>query len=965
VFTPINNRAKRIVGTRRHFLFACARSTSKETRFMAHHWPVILLVDSEPGIHQACTAEVRDTLPEAAVYMSQDHALDDASPDMAPDFIIVDYKVGVDPLLRIRQLHDRFPQTPILMLIPTDRDELTAPALAAGAADYLMKTQHVHLRLPLLIGSHLQRRAERQRLVVSQQRYRRLFDSAPIGLFRCSSAGEFLAVNPMVGAILGIAEVGDLIGRNLTDFFYDPDEARQWQSGKANASQPAAREVQMRRANGDIIWVRIRADAVVDDDADNATAADNDGDHSVGDNNSDDAYCEGFIEEISNQRQAEAALRASEEKLRMLLEHAFDGISIYEEVPETRSRRLIECNDQYVALSGFSREELMAIGNTSTVQQKVGRVFTHAENLLIRQRKTPYRGFFSWQRPDGKKNVIEYSAAPIDVAGRPLTIGVDRDITELVQIQETALRRAAHLEAINAVIAAGAAATTIPALLEQTTQQLVAALQANDAIMCVDDVTAIVGFVDEDTKGWMQTHCKDCSSTARLLSVSPSRQLLSAPIVHEDRRLGGFAVGAKQNTTWSEDVLVLADSIGRTVGATLERLQLLAAERERQRRSEEHGRLATVGQLAAGIAHDFNNILAVVLLLAQLTLQEKALSEKGRSRQQTIIEQTQRAAELVRQILDFSRKSVLTRTRGNLASLLDETATLLQRTLPENIQIVVEHGGDDFTAEADFPRLKQVLLNLAVNAQDAMPAGGVLALHLAGVHIAPTDKLPQPSLYPGNWFKLTMTDTGSGIPAHVLPHIFEPFLTTKEVGKGSGLGLAQVYGIVKQHDGEIVVESRELEGTKFTIYLPAPVTRQATVFALAAPPRDAQPRPTLLYVEDDVVLSTAIRDVLDSQGFRVLSAASGEDALAHYGDQLASIALVVADLSLRGMSGLDLHHALRQRHPTIRTLIVSGYPTPPDRSEWQAAGIVGWMQKPVNLVELVSQIRQALATGQE
>ncbi len=905
---------------------------------MGQQWPFILLVDSEPAVYVACAAAIHDSFPDAIVHLAQEQNMPHLG--LTPDFIVTDHKAGVDPCDRIRELRNRFPAATILVLIPADRDDLTASVLAAGAANYLMKTPHFPLRLPLLIDAHWQRRIEREQLTASQQHYRRIFDKAPIGLFRCSLGGELLAVNAMFATILCAKTPYELVGKPISAFF---DAAAQlWQTARQPDGSLVTGDLPMRRCDGALIWVRLRAD-VVHDPVTNSS------------------FYEGFLEEISQQRVTEAALRASEEKLRLIFEYAFDGISIYEELPETGSRRLLECNDRYTEISGFSREELMKIGNTSTVQEKIGRVFTRAENLLIRQNKTPYRGFFSWKRPDGKPNVVEYSAAPIDVGGRPLTIGIDRDITEYVQIQETALRRAAHLEAINAVIAAGASAITIPALLEQTTRQLVAALQAEGAAMCVDDATAIVGLGPEAASDLIQMIREDIALTPRLIAASPLRQILSAPIVHEERRLGGFAVSAQENTIWPEDVLALADSVGRTVGATLARLQLLSAERERQQRSEEHGRLAAVGQLAAGIAHDFNNILAVVLLLAQLTLQEKTLSDKGRSRIQTIIEQAQHAAELVRQILDFSRQSVLTRTQGNLATFFDETAALLRRTLPENIQIVATHTDADFAIEADFLRLKQVLLNLAVNAQDAMPAGGVLALHLARVHYASPEELPHADLQPGDWFKLTVTDTGVGIPPHVLPRIFEPFFTTKEVGKGTGLGLAQVYGIIKQHAGEVTVESRELEGTRFTIYLPAPKAQPVTLFTPDVPALRTER--TLLYVEDDAILSTAVRDVLESQGYRVLVAASGEEALAQYGDALAEVDLVITDMSLHGMSGLELHRALHQRQPRIRTLIVSGYPAQFEQNEWQAAGIVGWLQKPVSLTDLLTEIQQALAAA--
>ena len=910
---------------------------------MAEQWPFIWLIDSEPAVYAACAAAIQAAYPGAAVRLVQDHAAAPFAP--TPDFIVLDHRVESDPLVRIRQLHARFPATPILALLPVERDDLAAAALAAGAADYLMKTPRVHLRLPLLIDAHLQRRAERQQLAASRQEYRHLFDNAPIGLFRCSPAGELLAVNPMFAATLGAETRCTLIGQPITAFYCDPNDAQPWHAAEQQGGSPITGEIQMRRCDGVTIWVRLRADAVADP-ATNST------------------FYEGFLEEISQQRLTEAALRASEAKLRLIFEHAFDGISIYEELPETGSRRLLECNERYAEISGFSRETLMQIGNTSTVQEKMGRVFTRAENLLIRQSKTPYRGFFSWQRPDGKPNVVEYTAAPIDVAGRPLTIGIDRDITQLVEVQETALRRAAHLEALNSVIAASAAAVTIPELLEQTAQQLVAALQAESAVLCVQDAIAAVGVPDAAVHDWAQAIQEDHTLTAQPGADGASHQLLSAPIVHAGRRVGGFVVAAKQDATWLEDVLALADSVGRTIGAAVGRLQLLSAERERQQRSEEHGRLAAVGQLAAGIAHDFNNILAVILLLAQLTRQEKTISEKARSRLQTIIEQTQYAAELVRQILDFSRQSSLTRTRGNLATLLDETAALLRRTLPENIQIVAAHTDADFTIEADFPRLKQVLLNLAVNAQDAMPTGGVLGLHLERIHCAPAETPPLVTLHPGDWFKLTVTDTGVGIAAHVLPRIFEPFFTTKEVGKGTGLGLAQAYGIVKQHAGEIAVESRELNGTRFTIYLPAPETQRITIFAPSAS-SPVRTQSTLLYVEDDAVLRGAVCDVLESQGYRVLTAGNGEEALTQYGELLAEVDLVITDLSLDGMSGLDLHHSLRQRQPRIRTLIVSGYPdqagkTQAGRITERADGIVGWLQKPVSLPELLAAIQQAL-----
>ncbi|MFO7632430.1 MAG: ATP-binding protein, partial [Caldilinea sp.] len=700
------------------------------------------------------------------------------------------------------------------------------------------------------------------------------------------------------------------------------------------------------------------------------------------------------------------------------------------------------------------------------------REFTRSENLYLRQNMVRYRGFFSWNRLDSRENVIEYSAAPIYVDGRPLTIGIDRDITEQMRSKEEALRRAAHLEAINAVIGVGASSDSVHELMQQSSRQLAVALLADGVVLWVGDQISALGMTTHDAKLWQQRFEPDATA-AYLVHESDGdrdrgRRLLAAPIIHEGRRLGGFVVSAVDVDVWPQDALALSDVIGYTVGAAIGRLRLLeqtqmqarqmqmlidaapdgillldggqrvvtmnpaarealtilglveagdlletlgprridellsmqsaadfveielkekslvyavnvrpvfvqdmthgwmltlrniTGERDRQQRSEQQGRLAAVGQLAAGIAHDFNNILAVTLLLAQLLLQEEPLPERARQRVQTIIDQTNHAAELVRQILDFSRKSVIRQTFGDLAALLDETAELLRRTLPGNICIVVEHSLQGFSVEADFTRLKQVLMNLAVNAQDAMPAGGVLAIRLDRILVTPAQPQPLAGLAAGEWLRLTVADTGVGISADVLPRIFEPFFTTKEVGKGTGLGLAQVYGIVHQHGGEIQVESRKHDGTTFSIYLPAPPTSQPKVVEPAQSSSGQMPRPTLLYVEDDPVLRQTICDMLQMYGFTILSAESGEDALVHHAGRLAEIDLVVSDLSMPGMSGIELHHALRNRRPGIRTIILSGYPAEREQSDWQQEGIVAWMQKPVSTKDLVAQIREVL-----
>ncbi len=249
-------------------------------------------------------------------------------------------------------------------------------------------------------------------------------------------------------------------------------------------------------------------------------------------------------------------------------------------------------------------------------------------------------------------------------------------------------------------------------------------------------------------------------------------------------------------------------------------LRDVTGEREIQAQVQMQQRLATVGQMAAGIAHDFNNIMAAILVYADMLVLDRSMSVTNRERIDIIRSQVQRAASLIRQILDFSRRSVMEMKTLDLLALIDETHELLQRVLPSSISLEVVCPFGEYWVRADAARLQQAFMNLSLNARDAMPAGGELRFELDHFVLAPGERPPFPDLTPGDWIRVAVSDSGNGIPTEILPRIFDPFFTTKPVGQGSGLGLAQVYGIVKQHGGHIDVQSREGEGTTFLIYLP-------------------------------------------------------------------------------------------------------------------------------------------------
>jgi len=243
--------------------------------------------------------------------------------------------------------------------------------------------------------------------------------------------------------------------------------------------------------------------------------------------------------------------------------------------------------------------------------------------------------------------------------------------------------------------------------------------------------------------------------------------------------------------------------------------------RQVQVQTHEQARQAAVGKLASGIAHDFNNIVGSIILYCEMLMNETGLIGKDRERLATILHQAQRAAGLTRQILDFSRTGLIEPHRIDLARFMERVAKLLSRTLPESIRLSLLQRDDKYIVNVDPVRMQQVLMNLAVNARDAMPDGGELIIELENVVVSDEHTPPVAEMTSGDWVLLTVADSGVGIEEPILPKIFEPFYTTKEPGEGSGLGLAQVYGIIKQHDGHIAVESEPGKGTTIRVYLHA------------------------------------------------------------------------------------------------------------------------------------------------
>ncbi len=369
------------------------------------------------------------------------------------------------------------------------------------------------------------------------------------------------------------------------------------------------------------------------------------------------------------------------------------------------------------------------------------------------------------------------------------------------------------------------------------------------------------------------------------------------------------------------------------------------AERQRRQAAESQDRLATVGQLAAGIAHDFNNIMAVITLYSQ-TLERNPDFPKRREYLATISKQAQHASALISQIVEFSRAEEMEWGRLDLLPFVKEMVKLLQRTLPENIQVTLAADAGEYEVKADPALLRQAIMNLALNARDAMPHGGELQLSLAALTVVEGEAAPVRGMAAGRYMGLSVADTGEGMSRDVQSHAFEPFFSTKQAGKGTGMGLAQVFGIVKRHGGEIEVDSGPGRGARVTLYLPAPYEQPVTARSTPTWPTVRGAAPTVLLAEDHDPTREAIRDTLELLGYNVLVATTGREALAMYEAQPERVDLVLSDMVMPEMGGLQLYRELMARDPRLKMMVMTGYPLENEGRALLEQGIVDWIRKP-------------------
>lgn len=620
----------------------------------------------------------------------------------------------------------------------------------------------------------------------------------------------------------------------------------------------------------------------------------------------------------------------AEESQRLTLETSPLGIATY-----FLDGRVRSTNPSYCRLFGYTEDELLKMNYAE---------MTHPEDLEISHRK--FRDLADGRaatielekryiRKDGSVvDAILRAGAVRSVEGNPLfVVATVEDITDRKRAEETLRASAVQFQAVF-----DSALDAIFILDENWNY-----VDANPA------TCQLLGVSKEEVLGKPLGSFADPADRNRLLDMfrsaaeSGQQRRGTVRLMRRDGKRNDVEFSFSPNFLPGRHLGIKHDITDRV---RLE-AQLLQAQK-----------MEAVGRLAGGVAHDFNNLLTIITGYTQMLLSEIGEADRMRASIVQIAKAGERAASLTRQLLAFSRRQLLKPEIVNLNSILTDTATMLRRLIGEDIELVTVLEPDLGAVRADAGQIEQVIMNLAVNARDAMPSGGKLIIETANVELEASPVEP-PTLPPGPYVRLAVSDTGVGMAPETLPHIFEPFFTTKEQGRGTGLGLSTVYGIVKQSAGDVWVYSEPERGTTFKIYLPRISESVARQEPQTSPP-GAQGTETILVVEDESAVRSLITQILKSSGYSVLEAENGEEALRICEQHGGRIDLAIADVVMPGMSGRELVAHIRRDCPKVRIIQMSGYT---ETAMMERGGLENGMifiQKPFSPQILRQKVREAL-----
>ena len=649
-------------------------------------------------------------------------------------------------------------------------------------------------------------------------------------------------------------------------------------------------------------------------------------------------------EDITERKRAEQALRESEQLLRRVID-AIPAVIFLKDC----NGNFLMVNDQVADIYGTDPENMVGTNERdhSVYPPAVIERFLEDDRQVIESGQPKVIPASVAPGPGGTTRWFHTVKVPLTVRGDPnCVLGVGVDATERVQA-ENALRESEQL-------------------LREVIDAVPAGIFVKDGdgnlILVNDTIAQAYGTTPRQLEGRNERDYSVYPPGVIDRYLEEDRQVVETgqPMVIPESP----APRSDGTTVWAYTVkvpLTVRGDPNCVVAVTLdvtERVRAEQALREAEAQLRDHEQLAAIGRLAGGIAHDFNNHLTTIMLSAQLALRKPSLAPDLTQGLENIVDGSRRAAVLVQQILDFSRRTLVDVQPLELGLWLEGLSYVLRHTLRENVQVVVQREVDGAVVNVDRGRIQQALMNLATNARDAMPDGGELRINLSRAIVRPHEKPPLAGMGSGDWACLTVSDTGTGMTADVRSHLFEPFFTTKEVGQGTGLGLAQVYGIVKQHGGHVDVDSEPGRGTVVRIYLPAH-SDEAVETADDAPSLLRGNGETIMLVEDENDLREVGREILEGLGYRVLAAAHGREALEVF-RSAEGVDLVITDMVMPHMGGKALMRELRRQHPGQKGLIISGYALKEDLEELRREGITDTVPKPFDAETLARVVRRAL-----
>ena len=640
--------------------------------------------------------------------------------------------------------------------------------------------------------------------------------------------------------------------------------------------------------------------------------------------------CGGALERL----RAEQELRESQQRFHDLFENSPDAIFV-----EDLNGNVLDVNMAACALHGVKREEL------------VGR---NALNHLIpaayrdearRDFQKLASGKLSWvegesESADGRIVPVEVRASRIEYAGKPALLLHVRDVTE---------RRAAE-----------AALRSSEALFRSVWENSVDGMRLTDE----NGVIVAVNGAFCELVGLNQGDLEGKPFTVTYAESGEQEKMLQD--YHE--RFSKDAVKQKRERSYKlrnghEIIFEIADSLVELRGKPLLLLSLfrdVTAQRRLEEQLRQSQKMEAIGQLAGGVAHDFNNILTVIHGHASL-LQASNLDKMAAHSAQQIGQAAERAAGLTRQLLAFSRRQLIQPKRLDMNKIIGNMSDMLGRMLGEDVILQLNYSPSPATVDADAGMMEQVLLNLAVNARDAMPRGGQLVVRTAIVDVDQARVQQHPEARVGRFVCISKTDTGNGIPPEYLPRIFEPFFTTKEVGKGTGLGLATVYGIVKQHQGWIEVESAVGKGSTFRIYIPYAGKQRPDAEKPTTQITIRGGTETILLVEDEKPVRELVARVLEKYGYKVLQAVTGVEAVGIWHEHKDDIALLLTDLVMpKNMNGRELAETLWIERPDLKVIFSSGYSADIVGKDFKLEPELNYLQKPYQPQTLIVAVRRCL-----